>query len=76
MSDFVPENLFFFLHYFNIKKPTAESYCILVKVYGEHDRTQDELAESLRVNQAVISKRFKETGYIQKQENWLRYELS
>ena len=40
MSNFVPEKVFLLgvlLYYFNMKKTAAESYRILVKVYGEHD---------------------------------------
>ena len=33
-------------------------------------QTQEELAESLGVTQAIISKRLKAAGYIQKQGNW------
>ena len=39
MSNFLPEKVFLrgvLLHYFNIKKTAAESYRILVEVYGEH----------------------------------------
>ena len=38
MSTFVPNNVFLLgvlLHYFNMKKKVAESYRILVEVYGE-----------------------------------------
>ena len=38
-------------------------------------QTQEELAESLGVTQAVISKRLKAAGYIQKQGNWIPHEL-
>ena len=38
-------------------------------------QTQEELAESLRVTQAAISKRLKAAGYIQKQGNWVPHEL-
>ena len=38
-------------------------------------QTQEELAESLGVTQAAISKRLKAAGYIQKQGNWVLYEL-
>ena len=38
-------------------------------------QTQEELAESLGVTQATISKRLKAAGYIQKQENWVPHEL-
>ena len=38
-------------------------------------QTQKELAESLRVTQANISKRLKAAGYIQKQGNWVPHEL-
>ena len=38
-------------------------------------QTQEELAESLGVTQAVISKRLKAAGYIQKQGNWVTHEL-
>ena len=34
-------------------------------------QTQEELAESLGVTQAAISKRLKAAGYIQKQGNWV-----
>ena len=37
--------------------------------------TQEELAESLGVSQAAISKRLKAAGYIQKQGNWVPHEL-
>jgi len=36
---------------------------------------QEELAESLGVTQTAISKRLKAPGYIQKQGNWVPYEL-
>ena len=39
MSNFVPNKLFLrgvLLHYFNMKKSTAESHRILVEVYGDH----------------------------------------
>ena len=35
----------------------------------------EELAESLGVTQAAISKRLKAAGYIQKQGNWVPHEL-
>ena len=38
-------------------------------------QTQEELAESLGVTQAAISKRLKAAGYIQKQGNWVSHEL-
>ena len=38
-------------------------------------QTQEELAESLGVTQADISKRLKAAGYIQKQGNWVPHEL-
>ena len=38
-------------------------------------QTQEELAESLEVTQAAISKRLKAAGYIQKQGNWVPHEL-
>ena len=38
-------------------------------------QTQEELAESLGVTQADISKRLKSAGYIQKQGNWVLHEL-
>ena len=38
-------------------------------------QTQEELAESLVVTQAAISKRLKAAGYIQKQGNWAPHEL-
>ena len=38
-------------------------------------QTQEELAESLRVTQAAISKRLKAARYIQKQGNWVPHEL-
>lgn len=38
-------------------------------------QTQEELAESLGVTQAAISKRLKALGFIQKQGNWVPYEL-
>ena len=38
-------------------------------------QTQEELAESLGVTQAVISKRLKAARYIQKQGNWVPHEL-
>ena len=37
--------------------------------------TQEELAESLGVTQATISKSLKAAGYIQKQGNWVPHEL-
>ena len=36
-------------------------------------QTQEELAESLGVTQAVISKPLKAAGYIQKPGNWVRH---
>ena len=38
-------------------------------------QTQGELAESLGVTQAAISKRLRAAGYIQKQGNWVPHEL-
>ena len=38
-------------------------------------QTQEELAESLGVTQAAISKRFKTARYVQKQGNWVPHEL-
>ena len=38
-------------------------------------QTQEELAESLGVTQAAISKCLKAAGYIQKQGNWVSHEL-
>ena len=38
-------------------------------------QTQDELAKSLGVTQAAISKRLKAAGYIQKLGNWVPYDL-
>ena len=38
-------------------------------------QTQEELAESVGVTQAAISKRLKAAGYIQKQGNWVPHEL-
>ena len=38
-------------------------------------QTQEELAESLGVTQAAISKCLKAAGYIQKQGNWVPHEL-
>ena len=38
-------------------------------------QTQEELAESLGVTQAAISKRLKAAGYIQMQGNWVPHEL-
>ena len=38
-------------------------------------QTQKELAESLGITQAAISKRLKAAGYIQKQGNWVPHEL-
>ena len=38
-------------------------------------QAQKELAESLGVTQAAISKRSKAAGYIQKQGNWVRHEF-
>ena len=38
-------------------------------------QTQKELAESLGITQAAISKRLKAAAYIQKQGNWVPYEL-
>ena len=37
-------------------------------------KTREELAESLGVTQAAISKRLKAAGYIQKQGNWIPHE--
>ena len=83
MSNFVPEKLFLlgvFLHYFNMKKTAAESHRILVEeleaLLDEYCcQTQEELAESLGVTQAAITKRLKAVGYIQKQGNWVPHEL-
>ena len=104
-----------------MRKNAANSYRILVEVYGEHalaertcqkwfepfkisdcgledeerpgqpkkfegeeleallDKdfciTQEELAESLGVTQAAISKRLKAAAYIQKKGNWVPHEL-
>ena len=38
-------------------------------------QTQEELAESLGVSQAAISKRLKAAGYIEKQGNWVPHEF-
>ena len=38
-------------------------------------QTQEQLAESLRVTQAAISKRLKAAGYIQKQGNWVPHDI-
>lgn len=38
-------------------------------------QTQEELAKTLEVTQQAISKRLKAAGYIQKQGNWIPYEL-
>lgn len=38
-------------------------------------QTQEELAESLGVDQATISRRLKALGFIQKMGNWVPYEL-
>ena len=38
-------------------------------------QTQEELAESLGVTQAAISKRLKAVKYIQRQGNWVPHEL-
>ena len=38
-------------------------------------QTQKELAESLRVTQQAIWKRLKTMGMMQKQENWVPYDL-
>ena len=38
-------------------------------------QTQEELAESLGVTEAAISKRLKAAGYIQKQGNWVPHAL-
>ena len=38
-------------------------------------QTQEELAESLRVTDAAISKRLEAAGYNQKQGNWVPHEL-
>ena len=75
MSHFVPEKVFLLgvlLHYFNMKKTAAESHRILVE---DCCHTQEELAESLGVTQAAISKRLTAAGYIQKQGNWVPHEL-
>ena len=83
MSNFVPEKVFLrrvLLHYFNMKKTAAEIYRPgqpekfkdkELEAFLDEDccQTQGELAESLRVTQAAISKRLKAAGYIQKQEN-------
>ena len=41
----------------------------------DYCQTQEELAESLGVTQAAISKRLKAAGYIRKQGNWVPHEL-
>ena len=41
----------------------------------DYCQTQEELAESLEVTQAVISIRLKAAGYIHKQGNWVPHEL-
>ena len=41
----------------------------------DYCQTQEELAESLGVTQAAISKCLKAAGYIQKQGNWVPHEL-
>lgn len=38
-------------------------------------QTEEELAESLGLNQQAISKRLKAIGMIRKAENWVPYEL-
>ena len=42
---------------------------------GDFGLEDEELAESLGVTQAAISKRSKAAGYIQKQGNWVPHEL-
>ena len=42
---------------------------------GDCCQIQEELAESLGVTQTAISKRLKAAGPIQKQGNWVPYEL-
>ena len=60
-----------------MKKTAAESHRILVGVYGEHAlaertcQTQEDLAESLDVTQAAISKRLKSAGYPWREGNAL-----
>ena len=44
-------------------------------LHEDFRRTREELAESLGVTQAAISKRLKAAGYIQKQRNWVPHEL-
>ena len=48
---------------------------LAVLLHEDCCQTQEELAESLAVTQAAISKRLKAAGYIQKQGNWLPLEL-
>ena len=85
MSNFVPKKVFLrgvLLHYFNMKKTTAESDFGLEdeerpgqpKQFEDEElealldedccQTQEQLAESLGVTQAAISKRLKAAGYI------------
>jgi len=45
------------------------------KLYSIKNQTQKELAESLKVNRLTISRRLKAIEMIQKQGNWMPYEL-
>ena len=53
---------------FHLKKTAAGAHRML-------SATQEELAKSLEVTQEAISKRLKAMGIIQKQGNWVSYEL-
>ena len=47
----------------------------MLKTRAKPYQTQEELAESLGVTQQAISKRLKAMEMIQKQGNWVPYEL-
>ena len=79
------------IYFFNLKKFAAEAHRLLVKTYCEAAlserscrasldqdscQTQEELAGTLGVTQQAISHRLKSFGMIQKQGNWIPYELT
>ncbi|GFV45368.1 mariner Mos1 transposase [Trichonephila clavipes] len=67
---------------FNMKKSAAEAHRMLSNPYElealldqDSCQTQQELSGSLGVTQQASSKRLKVMGMIQKQGNWVPYEL-
>ena len=70
MSNFVPEKVFLrgvLLYYLNMKKTSAESHRVLVKVYGEHSLAERKCHKWLMQN-ALTEKRFTSEQGI---KNWL-----